>query len=117
MLSRMEPDQVCASMRLRQWAYDKTRLRHARASDHTPRGWQQRRDAEFNARRVYVIDIERAIALLPTQEQALLIARYPDHFTEAEIACVAGCSTRKVGYALPEALKHLATILDRLDLL
>jgi DNA-directed RNA polymerase specialized sigma24 family protein len=78
---------------------------------------QQRRATEFNARQVYVIDIERALAMLPTQVQALLIARYRDHFTEAEIACVAGCSTRKVGYALPDALKHFATILDRLDLL
>ncbi len=55
--------------------------------------------------------------MLPTQEQALLIARYRDHFTEAEIACVAGCSARKVGYALPDAFRHFATILDRLDLL
>jgi len=113
----MQPDEVIAAMRLRQWVYEKARTKNGRTTHISPRGWQERRQREFDARIVYVLDIERAMAQLDPTEQTLIIARYRDRFTEPEIACAAGCSTRTVSRALPAAMKHFATILDRLDLL
>jgi DNA-directed RNA polymerase specialized sigma24 family protein len=116
-MQRMQPDEVIAAMRIRQWVYEKARIKNGRTTHISPRGWQARRQREFDARIVYVLDIERAMGMLNPTEQTLIIARYRDRLTEAEMAVTAGCSTRKITYALPAAMRHFAQILDRLDLL
>lgn len=117
MLPRMEPGQVCAIMRLRWWAHARCNINNAKAINFKKQGWRKRRERAADAAIVQVIDFERALGQLSTEEQALLIGKYRDHYTEAELACVASCSVRKIAYALPDALTHLAQILERLNLL
>ena len=47
----------------------------------------------------------------------LLLLSYRERQRHEEIWKILNCSVRKVVYALPAARKHLADILDKLDIL
>jgi DNA-directed RNA polymerase specialized sigma24 family protein len=80
-------------------------------------GWQRRDERTFDAALVTVIDFERAMAALNTEEQVALVFRYRDGISDERMALALGCSVRKVSYLIPTARRRLASILDRLDLL
>jgi DNA-directed RNA polymerase specialized sigma24 family protein len=66
---------------------------------------------------VRVLDFERALERLPEEEQMLLLLAYRERQRHEEISKILNCSTRKIVYALPAARKHLAEVLDKLDIL
>jgi DNA-directed RNA polymerase specialized sigma24 family protein len=47
----------------------------------------------------------------------LLLLTYRERQHRSEISRVLHCSVRKIAYALPTARRHLADILDKLDIL
>ncbi len=117
MIAAMQPSEVLAIVRIRQWAADRAALRSARTVEYQRTGWQARNTRTFDARIVRVIDFERALATLTLEEQTVLLLTYRDGERQAATAHVANCSIRKLAYTLPAARKHLAEVLDRLYLL
>jgi DNA-directed RNA polymerase specialized sigma24 family protein len=89
----------------------------SRTSDFRRQGWQARDTRTFDARLVRVLDFERALGRLPEEEQMLLLLTYRERQRYDEISKILNCSLRKVTYALPTARRHLADILDKLDIL
>lgn len=104
-------------MRLRQWAFERAKLRNGDTTHLTRSGWRERRQRQCDARNVRVIDFERALSRLTHEDQQALVLAYSDKARNEDIAAVLGCSPRKVTYLLPEARRRLTDILDRLDLL
>lgn len=113
----MAYDEALAVARLRQWARDKDLQKAGRVAVYKNAGWAERRQNKFDAALVRRIDFDRILNMLPDQDRLSLIFRYRDGHTEAEIACLIGCSVRKVIYLLPNARKALAALLDRYNLL
>jgi DNA-directed RNA polymerase specialized sigma24 family protein len=66
---------------------------------------------------VRVLDFERALERLPEEGQMLLLLAYRERQRHAEISKILNCSVCKIVYALPAARKHLAEVLDKLDIL
>ncbi len=115
----MTSGEVLAVARLRQWAYDKSAVKHGKVQNLRSPGRAPKHATtnRYDAVLVRLIDFDRAMASLDSQEQVALILHYRDHETEARIATTLQCSVRKVAYLLPTARKHLANVLDRMDLL
>ena len=113
----MQPNEVLAVIRLRQWSHDRMRLRAGGTTNYQRQGWRERRSTEADSRIVRVIDFERALSMLPAIEQAILLLVYRDRSTYHDTARALRCCERKTSYLLPTARKHLADTLDRLDLL
>jgi DNA-directed RNA polymerase specialized sigma24 family protein len=113
----MSAAEVLAVTRLRQWNADRLALRASRTTDYRRHGWQARDTRTFDARLVRVLDFERALGRLPEEEQMLLLLTYRERQRYDEISKILNCSLRKVTYALPTARRHLADILDKLDIL
>jgi DNA-directed RNA polymerase specialized sigma24 family protein len=88
-------------------------LRASRTTDYKRIGWQARDTRTFDARLARVLAFER----LPEDEQMLLMLTYRERQHQEEISKILRCSVRKVAYTLPQARKHLADILDKLDIL
>ncbi len=108
--------EVLAVLRLRQWQQDRTALHNAKTTSYKRTGWRQRRETEFDARIVRAMDFERSMSQLTEPEQAVLLLsrrRQPQRHHERQHDRY----QRKVSYLLPTARKHLAEVLDRLDLL
>ena len=116
-LSMMSSAEVLAITRLRQWAVDRLALRASRTTDYKRTGWQARDTRTFDARLVRVLDFERALERLPEDEQMLLVLTYRERQCHQEVSKILRCSVRKLYYTLPAARKHLAEILDKLDIL
>ena len=104
-------------MRLRQWAFERTALRHCNTTRLKRSGWRERRLSEADSRQVRVLDFERAFSRLdPLHQQALVLA-YRDNLPYRDAAHVLAISERNLYYLLPAARRRLTDILDRLDLL
>jgi DNA-directed RNA polymerase specialized sigma24 family protein len=110
-------DEGLAVARLRQWANDKDRQKNNRATEYQRTAWAERRQSQYDARQVRVIDFDRILNMLSNDYRLSLIFHYRDGHSAAEIATLIGCSERKVAYVLPLARKELATLLDRYNLL
>jgi DNA-directed RNA polymerase specialized sigma24 family protein len=106
-----------AIMRLRQWAFERSALRHGRTTKLKRDGWRERRSCESDSRQVRVIDFERALSSLTEIDQQMLVLAYRDSVPRVQAARILGMSPRKYYYDLPLARGRLANILDRLDLL
>ena len=106
-----------AIMRLKQWAFERTALRHGRTSKPEHSGFKERRLREADSRHVRVIDFERALSQLDPMHQQILLLTYRDGIRNAEAASIIGCSARNFYYLLPAARRRLTDVLDRLDLL
>jgi DNA-directed RNA polymerase specialized sigma24 family protein len=106
-----------AILRLKQWAYDRSALRHGHNSKMAFSGWKDRRSGQADARHVRVIDFDRALAQLDPLHQQILVLAYRDHIPRIEAARIIGISPRNLYYLLPAARRRLADVLDRLDLL
>ncbi len=104
-------------MRLRQWTFERAKLRHGASTQLTRSGWIERRQRQVDALNVRVLDFERALSHLSHQEQQVLVLAYADSARTEDIAAVLCCSTRKAYYLIPEARRRLTDVLDRLDLL
>jgi DNA-directed RNA polymerase specialized sigma24 family protein len=113
----MTPNEVLAVIRLRQWAADRAALRAAKTTDYEYQGCKVRDRRKADARLVRVIDFEKALSMLSEEEQGVLLLHYRESQIGKETAKALHCSERKVFYTLPQARKHLADALDRLDLL
>lgn len=81
------------------------------------RGWQERRQTRFDGRITRVIDLERAMSMLPDEEKAALILAYGEKRRTGEVAVILGVSDRTVYNMLERARQHLANVLGRLGLL
>jgi DNA-directed RNA polymerase specialized sigma24 family protein len=92
-------------------------LRASRTTDYKRIGWQARDTRTFDARLVRVLDFERAFERLPEDEQMLPMLTYRERQHQEEISKILRCPVRKAAYTLPAARKHLADILDKLDIL
>jgi len=119
MIGPMTNPEILAVARLRQWASDRSALTNGRALVVASPGRPGRNNNQnrFDAALVRVIDFDRAIASLDPDEQAALVLRYRDREGERNIAIALRCSTRKVAYLLPIARRHLASELERRNLL
>ena len=106
-----------AIMRLKQWAFDRSSLRHGRAANIEHSGWRERRQREADSRNVRVIDFELALSKLDPLHQQVLVLTYRDGVRHKQAAHMLGVSERLVYYILPAARRRLADTLDRLDLL
>jgi len=115
--SPIATDEVLAITRLRQWSVDRLALRASRTTDYQRQGYRPRDARTFDARLVRVLDFERALAQLTQDEQALLVLIYRERQNFEVVSKVLSCSVRKLSYTLPPARKHLARILDRMDIL
>ena len=115
--ARTTPDQALCVLRIRQWCNDRALLASGRTTDYQRQGWRARRAAENDARLVRVIDFEKALCCITEEEQLVLIATYRNCDTAQQAAVACHCSERKIAYLLPQARRHLADVLDRLDLL
>jgi DNA-directed RNA polymerase specialized sigma24 family protein len=113
----MKYDEGLAVARLRQWARDKDSQKSKRATAYQRHGWAERRQSQFDARLVRVLDFDHILNLLSNDYRLSLIFHYRDGHTAAEIAGLLGCSERKVTYVLPLARQALASLLDRYNLL
>jgi DNA-directed RNA polymerase specialized sigma24 family protein len=113
----ISPNEVLAIARMRQWRADRAILRNGKTTTLKRDGFTPRESSRFDARQVRVIDFERALSMLTKDEQTILLMSYGDRQDQPDTAAILGCSVRKVSYSLPPARKHLAAILDRLDLL
>jgi predicted DNA-binding protein (UPF0251 family) len=113
----MTTGEVLAVGRIRQWAIDRSALRHGRTTDLTRIGWKQRRERQFDARLVRVLSFEQVFKSLDLVGQLLLTALYRDYQSEETAAQMAGISLRALNYKLPEARRKLADLLDQADLL
>jgi DNA-directed RNA polymerase specialized sigma24 family protein len=113
----METIEVLAVARLRQWARERSANLQGKATVYRRSGWEQRNACKFDAALVRCIDFERALGQLSAEEQIALVHRYRDGEREREIAAAVGCSVRKLNYLVPTARRHLANVLDTLNLL
>jgi DNA-directed RNA polymerase specialized sigma24 family protein len=115
----MSPTEVLAIARLRQWGSERTALKAGRIANYRNPGRPQAKNPtnRFDAAIVRVIDFERAIAGLTTEQQIALILTYRDKQGQHQVAAAVGCSVRKLDYLIPAARKELADRLDRLELL
>jgi len=59
----MQPSEVLAVIRLRQWSYDRARLSAVETANYRRQGYRQRRQREADSRLVRVLDFERALAI------------------------------------------------------
>jgi DNA-directed RNA polymerase specialized sigma24 family protein len=113
----MTPDEVLAVCRLRQWAYERTKMRSGQVTEYKRQGWSDRRSTHNDARIVRVVDFERALSCLSQEHQTILILTCREHHSRESAAILAGMSARTLSYKLPAARQALASILDRLNLL
>ena len=113
----LTPPEILTICRLRQWSSDRTTLRGGKTTDYRREGYTPRNNRAADAKLVRVIDFGRALANLTEKEQALLLLTYAAKETRYETARAMHCSTRSIDYHLRPALKRLASILERLDLL
>jgi DNA-directed RNA polymerase specialized sigma24 family protein len=113
----MTTTEVLAVARLRQWARERSNNLQGKATVYRRTGWGQRNSCNFDAALVRCIDFERALGKLSEDEQIALIYRYRNKATEREIAAAVGCGVRKLNYLIPAARRHLANVLDTLNLL
>ncbi len=113
----MQPLEVLAALHIRQWIRDRSALRNGRTTDYRRLGFVKRRERDADARIVRVLDFERVLAMLPAKETAALLLAYGDHATRRDIAHALNCCDRSAYNVLTTARRHLADILDRLDLL
>lgn len=117
MYAAITPIEVLAIGQIKQWAMDRAALRGGKTASYKYAGKQTTNSTRHDARLVRCIDFERALSRLTEEEQAVLLSTYRTGNLHHDTAAVLGCSTRKVCYLLPSARKHLANVLDSLDLL
>jgi len=115
--TRNKPDEVLAKLAMRRWSVDRIAMLNPRTPILQRHGWQARRESQFDARHVRVMDFEEVLSQLPEDDQKMLILRHHNGLSTEEIAVMLHCSARKVSYALPAALARLARGLDRKALL
>ncbi len=113
----MQPSQVLAVIRLRQWSYDRARLSAGEVTNYRRQGYRQRRQREADSRIVRVLDFERALATLPAAEQAALLLVFRERHARHGVAVILGCCDRTASTLVHGAHTHLALTLDRLNLL
>lgn len=113
----MTRDEALAVARLRQWCCDRLQLASAKTVDYQRSGWRERRETEFDARLVRVIDFERVMDRMDPDEQIALVLAYRDRERFPAIAQMLHCSIRKLTYMIPAARRKLAAELDKLNLL
>jgi len=113
----MNPAQVLAVIRIREWACDRQSLSAGRTTDYRRVGYRERRQREADSRIVRVLDFERALATLAPVEQAALMLAFRDSHSRHGVAVTLGCCTRTASTLTASALSHLAATLGRLDLL
>ena len=89
-------------MRLRQWAFERAKLRNGETTRITRNGWRERRQCQLDARNVRVLDFERALSHLEPEQQQALVLAYNEKARHQDIAAVLGCSPRKVYYLSPK---------------
>jgi hypothetical protein len=97
----MNPDEVLAVFRLRQWAYDRVHMKSGHLTDYRREGWHEHRARESDTRIVRVLDFERALSRLRQEYQSMLILTYRDHLDQHTVAIAAGTSLRALAYKLP----------------
>jgi DNA-directed RNA polymerase specialized sigma24 family protein len=117
--ARTTPNNILARLRIQHWAAERTALNSGKVRQYTSPGRPAANPstARYDAALVRVIDFEREFGKLPTESQMLLLLAYREHQPIQMIAQVMRCSVRAVEYKLPAALKQLAAILARADLL
>jgi DNA-directed RNA polymerase specialized sigma24 family protein len=115
----MSTDEALAVARLRQWAATRAALDNGKSLNiqHPGRPTGKPNTNRFDAALVRVIDFERALCTLDADEQTILVLRYRDRENDKGIASAVSWSVRKLSYMLPQARKHLASVLGRLNLL
>jgi DNA-directed RNA polymerase specialized sigma24 family protein len=113
----MTVSEALAVARLRQWAVSRCSNQNGKIRRPNAQGWKRRDERSFDAALVRVIDFERALSALAEDEQIALVLRYRDKQEATQIAVGLQCSVRRVSYLIPMARRHLADILDRLNLL
>lgn len=112
--------QHLARIAIYRWTRDRQVLRCGKISAPLDRPGRQSHAAKtsvWDARIVRVLDFERILAGLDTEQQAVLLAVYREGLSDTVAAEFIGCSPRKVAYLKPLALEALASALDREDLL
>jgi DNA-directed RNA polymerase specialized sigma24 family protein len=113
----MQPIEVLAVVALRQWLRDRSALRSGTTTNYRRTGYRQRRQREADAVIVRALDFERALGMLPPEQQAALLITYRIGARRLEIARALACSTRTAHTLVDAARARLARTLDRLDLL
>ncbi len=113
----MQLEEALAVARLRQWAALRVSCHYGKATNYERQGWRTRNSTRYDAALVTVIDFERALNALPDDEKLALVLRYRDRADDRDVARMLGCSTRKLGYLIPNARRMLAARLDKLNLL
>ncbi len=108
-----------ARLRIQHWAMERTALRHGKIRNYTAPG---RPPANPNTNRydaalIRCIDFEREFAKLPQDTQTILLLAYRERQPHRVICHIANCSERALGYKLPIALRTLAQLLDRANML
>jgi DNA-directed RNA polymerase specialized sigma24 family protein len=108
-----------ARIRIQHWTQERTAIRCGKVKNYTAPG---RPPANPNTNRydaalVRVIDFEREFAKLPGDMQTILLLAYRERQPQTVIAQVARCSVRTLAYRLPVALRALAALLDRANML
>lgn len=88
------------------WCHDRSALRHGVAS-------RLHRDA----RQARTIDFERAFTRLDPDERVILLLTHRDGLKAGNLADILGVGESHARHLAQQALSHLATTLDRLDLL
>jgi DNA-directed RNA polymerase specialized sigma24 family protein len=113
----MQPNEVLAVVALRQWLRDRSALRSGCATNYRRAGYRERRQRDADAVIVRALDFERALSMLPPEQQAALLITYHTGQTRLAIAHALACSTRTAHTLLDAARARLARTLERLDLI
>jgi DNA-directed RNA polymerase specialized sigma24 family protein len=119
MIGQMSVTEVLAIARLRQWAQTRICMKSGKVANYANPGRPNPKaeTRRFDAAMVNVIDFERALGALSSEQQTVLVLHYRDRQSAGRIATALGCSVRKVGYLMQPARQALADRLDRLNLL
>ena len=115
--ARIQPPEVLAICRLKQWARDRSMLHSGKVARYRRDGWRERRATENDARLVRTIDFEAALSSLSEQQQTILALVYREGQPFEEAARIARISVSTLRYKLRAARHKLADHLDRLGLL
>jgi DNA-directed RNA polymerase specialized sigma24 family protein len=117
MYGKLQPLEVLAIIAFRQWLWDRSAIRNGRTTSYKRTGYRERRQRDADATIVRAMDFERALGMLPPDQQAALLLTYHTGATRPDIARALSCSDRTAHTLLDTARAKLAQVLERLDLI
>ena len=115
-----DTNEVLAISALRRWRWERMQTRSGKIARHlrSPgRPDKRQQTARYDGALTRVIDFERALATLDTQDQMMLIRCDADGDTHGVVAEQLSMSVRTLQTKLPQARRKLAEALDRRSLL